>query len=96
MPNHLMSVNWYIFLRSESSVNQVVNGKVSQTHVHGKLFRDISWGLPDGDDETVIFVDGRPQVVTSGRVTRWMSYDQEYLAVVDEFVEEGENNPEVV
>ncbi|KAK3935042.1 hypothetical protein QBC46DRAFT_462308 [Diplogelasinospora grovesii] len=51
--------------------------------VHGNLFHGMSRKL-------------RPQVVTAGKVTRSMSYDQEYLAVVDEFVEEGENDPEVV
>ncbi len=51
--------------------------------VHGKLFRDMKREL-------------RPLVITVGNVTRFMSYDQAYLAVVDEFVDNGENDPEAV
>ncbi|OIW29682.1 hypothetical protein CONLIGDRAFT_654182 [Coniochaeta ligniaria NRRL 30616] len=51
--------------------------------VDSNLFRSVSWEL-------------RPPVVYSGRVKRSMSYDQEYIAIVSEFIEEGENDPEVV
>lgn len=37
-----------------------------------------------------------PPVIYSGSVKRSMSYDQEYIALVSEFVEEGDNDPEVV
>lgn len=51
--------------------------------VHGTLFRGMSLEL-------------RLPVITVGKVTRFMSYDQEHIAIVDEFVENGENDPEVV